>query len=280
MKNDRNIVLVAGASSGLGLAVAGYLFKRGYTVYAGARSFKTDSTEQNPEGRKGILNKVYLDVTDQASIDRVIQQIIDREGRLDVLVNCAAIIVLGPVEEISMEEYRGVIETNLFGTLRMCKGAIPIMRKQGNGLIVNFSSALGILAIPYQSAYIASKFAVEGLTEALSMEVKKFGIDVVIIEPGDHRYSSEVYRPHAVKADLPDSPYSGSFKKVTANIEKDEANGSYPIGVAKLVYKIINNEKPRLRYTVGQFVEKLAFVVKKLLPGRLFEKAIFAYYHR
>ncbi|MDP4092756.1 MAG: SDR family NAD(P)-dependent oxidoreductase, partial [Bacillota bacterium] len=168
------VVLVTGASSGLGLAVANYLYQKGFNVYAGARSFKAESIERNSEG--GILHKINLDVTDQTSVGSVLKHITEQENTLDVLVNCAAYLVLGSVEETSFDEYNLVLNTNLYGALRMIKGVLPDMRQHKCGLIVNFSSINGLLGIPYQSAYVASKFAIEGMSECLSLELKNFGV--------------------------------------------------------------------------------------------------------
>lgn len=273
---DYKVILVSGASSGLGAATARYLFEKGYTVYAGARSYKTESTESNPDGRPGILHKVYLDVTDMQSIERLVADIIQREGKIDVLVNCAAIIILGSVEDISMEEFHRVISTNLYGMINMCKQVLPQMRAVQKGLIINFSSGAGIIGIPYQSAYSSSKFAIEGFSEVLRWEVKKHGIDVVLVEPGDCKSGSQTYRMHAQKADTA-TPYSEDFKNVTAKIDSDEANGSEPIKAAQVVYKIINKSKPGIRYNVMKAIEKMP-LMKMLFPTWFIEWIFLDYY--
>lgn len=272
-------VLITGASSGLGLAVAKRLYESGHTVYAGARSYKTPETLPPSVQYKGTLHRVYMDVTLPGSIDDVIRSIVDKEGGLDALVNCAARLVLGSVEDTGVEEYRRVMDTNFIGTLNACKSAMAVMRRQGRGLIVNFSSLNGILGIPFQSAYVSSKFAVEGLSECLSLEAGKFGIKVVLIEPGDHRSGSKAYRPHAVNAASEGSPYRRDFATVTEKIERDEENGSDPAGVARLVDKLLSAKKPGLRYTVGSFDQRLSAMLKRLLPGRMFEKIILSYYN-
>ena len=152
------------------------------------------------------------------------------------------------------------------------------MREKKAGLIINFSSLMGVFGIPFQSAYTATKFAIEGLSECLSMEVKKFGIKVVMIEPGDHRSSSIKYRLRAQNAEIATSPYTSYYKKAVDIMEHDEANGSDPYGVAGLVFKIINKRKPKLRYTIGRFDQRLSAVLKKILPGRMFESIIMDYY--
>jgi len=273
MNITKKIILVTGASSGLGFAAARYLSHIGHTVYAGARSFGSDHTKTPAN-----FHKIYLDVTDESSIESFVKTAIQNEGRIDVLINCAAVLVLGSVEDTSREEYEKVINTNLFGTIGMCRAVIPFMREQQYGYIINFSSIMGLLAIPFQSAYSASKFAIEGFTEALSMEVKDYGIKAILIEPTDHRSGSQKYRQHALYATSDSSPYRDLFLKVTEKIDYDEAHGSNPDNPAKLIAKIISKRNPRLRYKTGKFDQKLPVLLKRILPGRIFESIIFSYY--
>lgn len=273
MEQREKVILVTGASSGLGLAVANHLGNIGHTVYAGARSFKDESLDQKSPRR------VYLDVTDENSVNEVIHNIIDNEGRIDVVVNCAAMLILGSVEDISLSEFDKVMETNLIGTIRVCKAVLPHMRSKNSGLIINFSSIMGLLAIPFQCAYSASKFAIEGFSEALSLETKGFGIKVVIVEPTDHKSGSQKYRPHAEGAISENSPYRDLFLRITKKIEYDEANGSEPDKLARVVEKIINSKNPKLRFKVGKFDQKLSVFAKRILPSRVFESVIFSYYN-
>ncbi|NTV91634.1 MAG: SDR family oxidoreductase [Clostridiales bacterium] len=273
--NSKKVVLVAGASTGIGLSVAKKLAADGYIVYAGARSYK------EPEVETGYtrLTRLHLDVTDQASVDSVIAAIMSREGKLDVLVNCAVYLVRGSVEDTSIDEFSGVINTALIGTLRMCKAAVPIMRMQKSGTIINFSSMNGLMAIPFVSSYTAAKFAIEGLSETLSMEVKDFGIRVVLIEPGDHRNGSGATRINAKNAELESSVYSGKFKQTIGRVIKDEAEGSDPDRLAGMIGQIIENPKPKLRYKRIASFEHLAVWMRSVLPGRVFEKFISEYYY-
>ncbi|MCM0647184.1 SDR family oxidoreductase [Clostridium swellfunianum] len=276
---DSKVVLVTGASSGLGLAVATHLEKMGYTVYAGARSFKDKDKAQISTSSVENHNKIYLDVTDEESASHAVDMIVNKEGKLDILINCAAFLVLGSVEDTSVDEYKGVLETNFLGTVRMCQKVLPIMRKQKEGRIINFSSINGLMATPFQSAYTASKFAIEGMTEALSIEVQDYGIKVTLIEPSDHRSGSKNYRPHAKKADLKTSAYYDTYIKVTSKFAHDEDNGSYPEKLAEVVYKITQKKNPNLRYTVGKIDQRLSAVLKRILPARIFEKIIRGYYY-
>jgi len=272
-KNDKAII-VTGASSGLGLAVAKYLSEVGYTVFAGARSYKGETIDENTN-----FKKVYLDVTDQASVDSLVNNIILQNGKIDVLINCAAMLVLGSVEDTGIDEYEKVLNTNFFGTIRMCKAVLPHMRANNSGLIINFSSIMGLFAIPFQSAYSASKFAIEGFTEALSMETKAFGIKVTLIEPTDHKSGSQKYRPHALHAADESSAYRDVFLKIASKIEYDESHGSEPEILAGFINKIIQKNNPKLRYKFGKFDQKLSVLLKRILPGRVFESIIYSYYN-
>lgn len=273
MAENKKVVVVTGASSGLGLAVARHLSEAGHIVYAGARSFGNQPVDKN-----SAMKKMFLDVTDHESVESLVSHVIETEGKIDALINCAAILVLGSVEDTGIEEYEKVLNTNLGGTIRMCRSVLPHMRNRRDGLIINFSSIMGLMAIPFQSAYVSSKFAIEGFSEALSMEVKNWGIKVVILEPTDHKSGSKTYRAHAEKAGSSDSPYRDLFLKVTSVIEYDEAHGSEPESLAGFVGKIVGKNRPRLRYKVGSFIQKLAVLVKRLLPGRAFESIIYSYY--
>ncbi len=272
------VVLVSGASSGLGLATALYLADQGYTVYAGARSYRDEAPERMPNGSAGVCQRVYLDVSDEDSLKSVVDRVIREQGRIDVLVNCAAVIALGSVEDLSMEEYHDVINTNLYGVIRMCKQVLPHMRAQGEGLILNFSSGGGIIGIPFQSAYCSSKFAVEGFSEVLRWEVKNRGINVVVLEPGDCRSGSQNYRRRAKNAILPASEYLEDFKTVTEKIDHDEANGADPAVVAKRVYQILMSRKPKIRYNVFRSAEIL-LPLKMMMPTWLAEMMFFGYYN-
>ena len=273
---ESKIILVAGASSGLGLAVAGALAEQGHTVYAGARSYREPSRESMGEG--GVLVKTVLDVTDDASVGALVDEIVRTEGRIDVLVNCAALIILGAMEDLSLEELNRVMDTNFTGAVRTCRRVLPHMRERGRGLIINFSSGAALIGIPFQGAYCASKSAIEGFSEALRWEVKTRGIDVVIMEPGDNNAGSEKYRLHAARSGE-GSPYLEDFKTVTRKIASDEANGAGPEAVARAVVKIVNTRKPRIRYRVFRTFGERLLPLKMLLPTAVAESLFFGYYN-
>jgi NAD(P)-dependent dehydrogenase (short-subunit alcohol dehydrogenase family) len=279
MSSDvHKVVIVAGASSGIGLSVAKKLSSNGYKVYAGARSYKGIGGDQGLSENGGPV-RMHLDVTHQASVDEAVSFIMEREGRIDALINCAVYLIRGSVEDTSVEEFQGVIDTALIGTLRMCKAVVPIMRDQHSGTIINFSSMNGLMAIPFVSSYTAAKFAIEGLSETLSMEVKDFGIKVVVIEPGDHRNGSGNTRINARNAESDASVYRKRFKQAVWRVIRDESEGSDPDTLADMIVKITGSPKPKLRYKRIASFEYVAVLLKRTLPGRVFEKFISDYYY-
>jgi NAD(P)-dependent dehydrogenase (short-subunit alcohol dehydrogenase family) len=218
-----------------------------------------------------------MDVNSDASVEQAVETILAREGRLDVVVNNAGFSLVGPVEETSLEEAQAQFETNFFGVLRVCRAVLPAMRKQRSGYIVNVSSVAGVIGIPFQSIYSASKFALEGLTEALRIEVQPYGIRAVLIEPGDIHTDATVHR-HRAQAAQEGSAYEERYRRSVAVMEADETNGPSPMIVAHLLERIIANPSPRLRYPVGPVVDKLAIAVKRMVPYPFFESVLSKYY--
>ncbi len=274
MDRQAIVVLVTGASSGIGQAVAGYLVQKGYRVYGTSRTVAPGTVQESP----GEPLMVHMDVTGDDSVQAGIEQVLEREGRLDVVINNAGFGLAGAVEDTSIEEAKAQFETLLFGTLRVCRAALPLMRRLGGGYIINISSLAGLIAIPFQGFYSAAKFALEGLTESLRMEVGEFGIRVVLIEPGDLKTGFTANRQVAKKAEQESSPYRGKFLRSLEVMQKDEQNGPLPDHLARLVELIINTPKPRLRYAFAPFTQKSAVLLKKLLPQKMFESSLMKYY--
>jgi NAD(P)-dependent dehydrogenase (short-subunit alcohol dehydrogenase family) len=188
-----------------------------------------------------------------------------------VVVNNAGDGIAGAVEDTSIEEARAQLDTNFYGVLRVCRAALPTMRRQRNGLIVNVSSLGGLVGLPFQGLYSASKFAVEGISEVLRMEVKPFGVRVVLVEPGDFRTGFTAQR-RKTAASQGDSAYAANFGRALAVMEQDETGGADPALVARLLERIINAPSPRLRYMVGGFVQKFSVgFLRMVLPQKLFE---------
>ncbi|MBR2719570.1 MAG: SDR family oxidoreductase [Clostridia bacterium] len=261
------IVLVTGASSGLGKYTAQALRDAGHTVIAGARSFELGQAEG--------MHRIHLDVTSGESVAAFVKAALAIAPRVDALVQCAGILTLGTCEEVPAEEYRRIMETNFLGMVRVNQLVLPLMRKQGGGKIVMFSSINGLLGIPFQSAYVASKHAIEGYAECLQMEARPFGIQVCLVEPGDHRGGSEAYRNRVTDAD---SPYAEAFAKGAAVIRRDEQNGSDPSRLGRRVAKAVSRKRMPFRLRSASADQHLAVYLHKLLPAWVNEKVLCSYY--
>ncbi|MDR3050704.1 MAG: SDR family NAD(P)-dependent oxidoreductase [Oscillospiraceae bacterium] len=264
-------ILVAGASSGLGLAVAQALARAGHRVFAGARSF-AGQPEIAPEG----FVRLPLDVTDALSAQRAVDAARARAGEIDALIYCAARIVLGACEDTDTDELRAVLETNFLGLTTLTRAVLPGMRAQGRGLIVPFSSINGLLGIPCTGAYVASKHAIEGWAECLRMETRPWGIGVCVVRPGDHCGGSAAYRPYARAAAT--SAYAGDFAQAVSAIARDEASGLPPDRLARAVVRIVGRKRPPAQITVAKADQRLAAWLHDLLPVPLFSAIIRGYY--
>jgi len=261
------VVLVTGASSGIGRACSDLLAHNGFTVYGASRSAKEGTTP-------GGWTSLRMDVRDAGSVAEGVARIVALAGRLDAVVNNAGFGIAGPVEDTTIEEAKDLFETNFFGALRVCRAVLPLFRAQGHGIIVNVSSIGGRIGLPFQALYSASKFALEGLSEALRMEVKPLGIRVVLVEPGDTRTPFTAHR----RLTRVTEAYGERFARALDRVERDEEGGSHPDAVAKLVLRILRHPNPRPRYTVGEPLQRLAAAARGVLPGRLVEWGIMRYY--
>jgi NAD(P)-dependent dehydrogenase (short-subunit alcohol dehydrogenase family) len=267
MDKEKRVVLVTGASSGIGLACATFLAGRGYRVYGTSRRAGTSQA--------GGVAMLVADVTDDRSVEQAVAAVLAREGRLDIVVNNAGMGIAGPVENTSIEEAKRQLEVNFFGAFRVCRAVLPALRSQRSGYIVNIGSIGGLIAIPYQAMYSASKFALEGLSESLRMEVRPFGVKVVLIEPGDHKTAITENRTAMTGGT---DAYSQSFQAALARTAHDEQNGPGPEQVARLLYRIVNTRNPRLRYPIGPATQRAAVWLKRLLPYSVTEYSIRSYF--
>jgi len=271
------VVLITGTSSGIGQACACHLAERGYRVYGTSRNAPEPGPGQAPaDPASGCLQMITMDVTSESSIQRGIDSIYAAEGRIDVVFNNAGWGIAGAVEDTSLAEAQAQFEVNFFGMLRVCRAVLPLFRQQRSGYIVNVSSIGGLIGMPFQALYSASKFAVEGLTESLRMEVKPYGIHVVLIEPGDFNTGFTSHRQEVALA--AESDYRDRFRRCLSVMEHDETHGPSPQQVARLLERIITDPSPRLRCVVGPAFEQIAITAKKLLPYRLFEWVVMKYY--
>lgn len=263
-----NVILITGASSGIGKTIADYLHNEGYIVYGTSRKQMNPSAGWNP---------VVMDVTSKESVQKGIAEVMNACGRIDVLINNVGFGIAGPAEFFTEEEMHNQLETNFFGMVRVCQAVLPFMRQQKSGTIINISSIGGIAGLPFQSFYSASKFAVEGFSEALMQEIRSFGIHVVVIEPGDFHTSFTDNRIRSSHCDK-DGVYSEMFHKASAVFERDERNGCNPEKIARLVARILHKKSPSFRYPVGKIDQILFVVLRHLLPSNLYLKILASHY--
>jgi NAD(P)-dependent dehydrogenase (short-subunit alcohol dehydrogenase family) len=275
--SEPKVILITGASSGIGHACARHLSGHGYRVYGTSRRGPDPGTWQErsvapPDG----VRMMAMDVTSETSIERGIDSICEAEGRLDVVVNNAGWGLAGAVEDTTLAEAQQQFDVTFFGVLRICRAVLPLFREQRSGTIVNISSIGGLIGMPFQALYSASKFAVEGLSESLRAEVRPYGIRVVLIEPGDFCTDFTSRRQEVALAAASD--YRERFRRCLSVMEHDETHGPSPDKVARLLERIIAHPSPRFRYAVGTALDRIAIPGKKLAPYGLFEWVVLKYY--
>lgn len=250
MKSKRT-VLVTGCSSGIGLATCHVLSRNNFMTYGTVRNLSKAKKIQDLINRENLSLKILrLDVNDNQSIKLAVKKILTDTGRIDVLINNAGYGMFGPVEEITTQDVKNQFETNFFGTIRLIKAIVPMMRKQGNGTIVNISSMVGRFGVPLNSAYVSSKFAVEGLSESISFELEEFGIRVIVIEPGVVK--SDFFHNVKVKGTNLESPYHKLMERRVNFLDramKNSLTSSYD--VADTILDALNSKDPKFRYVIG-----------------------------
>jgi short-subunit dehydrogenase len=264
----KKVILITGISSGFGKQTATLLAKNGHAVYGTVR--KAADAELN-------VNVLQMDLLKPDSVTTAVRSVMQREGRIDVLINNAGMHTGGPIETLPFEYIKMQMDTNFTGLVHLTREVLPIMRKQGRGTIINFGSIGGLMGLPFQGFYSASKFAIEGFSETLRMEVKQFNINVVVINPGDFNTSNSANR-RGFLADSEEDPYKKQFEKTLSIIENDEAKGWNPEILAKKMVKIVESKNPKQRYVIASFEQKMAVVLKYILPGKLFGKILESHY--
>ena len=265
----KKVILITGTSSGFGKQTAKLLAEKGHIVYGTVRK------DAVPDG---TVNQLVMDLTHYDSILNAVQIVIQKEGRLDVLINNAGMHTGGPIETSPIENIKLQMDTNFLGMVQTTREVLPVMRKQGGGTIINFSSIGGLMGLPFQSFYSAGKFAIEGFSEALRMEVSRFNIKVVLINPGDFHTSNSANRRNYLAPTGTNDPYNEQFEKTLSIIEKDETNGWEPVILARKIVKIVECKNPRQRYIIASFEQKLAVVLKYILPGKMFRMILQDHY--
>ena len=281
-KNKKTVAVVTGSSSGIGFETSLLLAKNGFFTYATMRNLDNSNKFINlKQNEKLSLEVLRLDVTDDKSVKEAIEKIIYEQGTIDVLVNNAGYALVGPLEELSIQEFKEQFETNVFGVIRVIKEILPIMRKQRHGIIVNISSVAGRIGFPLTSAYVSSKFALEGLSESMAYELEQFGIKVILIEPGviKTNFDSNLKIGKGVSdnktTNANDSPYVDITEKRIAGFKPRFENGLPPIEVAKVILRAITskNVPPESRYLVGDDAFKL-MEIKKSKSDKEFRKLV------
>jgi NAD(P)-dependent dehydrogenase (short-subunit alcohol dehydrogenase family) len=255
---NQKFAIVTGSSTGIGYETSLTLARNGFLTYATMRNLNKAENIKSVATKENLpVHIQQLDVTDDVSVKNAIQTISSETGgRIDVLVNNAGYGLNGAFEDLSMNEIKAQYETNFFGLVRVTQAVLPIMRGQKSGTIVNISSGAGRFGFPSGSAYVSTKFAVEGLSEAISYELEPFGIKVIIVEPGVIRTNFGNGSVVAKKSQDPNSPYSQMMKKIANSFEELMKNSSSPDLVANIVLKAVKDENPNLRYLAGNDVEQ------------------------
>lgn len=264
----QKVVFITGISSGFGKKTAELLAAKEYIVYGTVR--------RETEIGQGI-NVVRMDLTDHLSIKSAVGSVLKKEGRIDFLINNAGMHTGGAIETTTIENIRLQMDTNFMGMVYLLREVLPAMRNQREGTIINFSSIGGLMGLPFQGFYSASKFAIEGLSEALRMEVKQFNIKVVVINPGDFNTNNTANRRNFLTKSVND-PYAEQFSKTLSIIEKDENGGWPPEVLAQKLVKIIELKNPAKRYVIASAEQKLAVVLKNILPAGWFMKILAPHY--
>lgn len=267
---DKKVILLTGASSGIGYQTAKDLASLGHTVYAVARRLE----QMEPLKAYGVL-PLRLDITDAEACREVVDDLIRREGRLDVLINNAGYGLYGAVEDVSLQDAQQVFEVNVFGLSQLTQLVLPQMRQQGGGRIINLSSIAGRVATPFGAWYHATKFAVEGLSDALRLELAPHGIEVVLIEPGGIKTDFGDLTADELEAVSRGGAYEAETGRMASLIRRLYHGGllSSPEIVSRAIVNAVQSKRPRVCYLVG-FGARPLFCLHRLLPARWYDRLI------
>ncbi|BCH21003.1 oxidoreductase [Mesorhizobium sp. L-8-3] len=260
--NSKRTALVTGASSGIGKASAEVLARAGFTVFG---------TSRKPSGNSaGQVSMLACDVTNEASVASLVSTVLANTGRIDILVNNAGLGMFGGAEESSVAQVQSLFDVNLFGVMRMTNAVLPSMRRQGEGRIINISSALGFVPAPYSAHYAASKYALEGYSESLDHEIRGFNIRVSLIEPGTVQGS---FDHSSLEPDSMMTEYDAGRAWVHGFYEKSKLTADTPEDVADAVLRAATARHQRQRYTVGKVAWQVS-LLRRLMPASMFDKAL------
>jgi short-subunit dehydrogenase len=261
-KTNHGVAIVTGASKGIGRETAKALQNAGFQVFGTSRRV-------GAEGLDGVT-MLACDVTDDASVTNLVDEVLSKAGRIDLLVNNAGIGLLGGAEESSIAQAQALFDVNVFGILRMTNAVLPAMRRQGKGRIINMSSILGLIPSPYNALYASTKHAIEGYSESLDHELRTLGIRVVLVEPGVTRTAFE---ENITRPDLPLPIYDAVRTRMAALMRKLIETGDAPDVVADTVVKAATKVAPRRRYTAGKQAGQVRFL-RRFLPEAMVDKSL------
>ena len=270
-QGERKTVLITGASGGIGMAAAVYLAEKGCSVIATSRSDDRLATLKSLASERGLpISTVVLDVNSDEAVSDILPGLIEEHEGIDALVNNAGYSLWGPAESLSIDELRDVFETNFYAAFRMMQGILPGMTERGSGTIINITSVEGRIVTPFSGGYGATKFALEGLSEAMRFELWPLGVRVVVVEPG--LYSTNLFRNQVVAkrteaSDLPYGPLIARYRKRRAGYDRLSKD---PVKVARVIHRAIQSRRPRFRYTVGAEAT-LGILASRYLPERVFQ---------
>ncbi|MFJ1975456.1 oxidoreductase [Streptomyces sp. NPDC087903] len=266
MTKNRPVALVTGASSGIGKETALALVTAGFDVAGTSR----DTSRVTPLDGVTFID---LDVTSDKSVTTAVQQVIERFGRIDVLVNNAGIGLTGAAEEYSVTQAQGVFDINVFGVMRMVKEVLPHMRARGRGRIINLSSIFGLIPAPYMAAYAASKHAVEGYSESVDHEVREHGVRVLLVEPGG---TDTGFETNSTQPSTPLQVYEKQRRIADQVLATAVRDGDAPTTVAKAIVAAATDRNPKLRYTAGPLAGRIT-TLRRIVPSRIFSTQIRKY---
>ncbi len=262
-------ILITGATSGIGKAIAAYLSGKGHQIIGFGRRVED---ELNKSG----ISWVKMDVTNQFSVDDAIDKAVHFFGNIDVLIQCAGRGAIGPIETFKPEDIDEVMQLNVYGIQRVNSAVLPVMRKQGKGRLVFISSLAAEAGLPYNGIYSASKAALDVMTESLCMEVKQFGIEACVLQPGDFK-TDVAYNKKQSIVDA-NSPYKEQFDRISKTTVENVENAGDPIKVAEKVEKILSKKHLKPKYRIGAPIELIMPKVKSILPSRWFQKLMLMYF--
>jgi short-subunit dehydrogenase len=261
-KTNRGVALVTGASSGIGRATAKALQNAGYRVFGTSRRVAAESADG--------VTMLACDVTNDQSVAKLVEEVLAKAGRIDLLVNNAGIGLLGGAEESSTAQARALFDVNVFGVLRVTNAVLPAMRRQGKGRIVNLSSVLGLIPAPYSALYASTKHAIEGYSESLDHELRIFGIRVVLVEPA---YTRTSFEENLVKPDQLLDIYDAARAGMNEVLRKAIETGDAPKVVARAILKAATASAPRRRYAAGKMARQVS-LLRRFVPESAFDKSL------